>query len=568
MQNKILILLTFISGLLLTACNNIIGGSGGNNSDVTTTGITYVGNHILGKDLEKPLKAEVIEHTTAGMYVNIANTSMYSMIKITNDTGENSQITDVPKIRDSVNFSIITNPGYYPSGATICHNNKQLGEFFTNGSSCYLLIKANNTASSKTGDTISTALTIQTGTYIYSFKITKNPILYLAGNFANVVNKYYGINAEGTTHGSDTFSVSPRNSQGSCGASENRPCLIVSYNTATHMVRKIAETNDEVNALAVDKAGYLYVGGEFVSVAFPSLALAAVPGTTNATTMIAKINPVDKTGNIYAMANQAVYSIATSPQDSSYNSVYISGALTKLYNGGQLSTPAISSVGDSGNSCLIARDDGSKWNNSGEADGFISSMATANQDNLEHLLLSGSFEKLNNSLIDVMGGASVGVMDCILGKDCNQSAPIQFNARSNVVAVTDENKILTSGDYKQINGQTGQIPVNHGDFEISNSIASLGNVKWSKVNTTSADVAIHAISTTSDSYYLGGSFSVINNLVQESSTLANCGANSKAFCVLARVSKDTGTTEKIIETDSHINAIAEGITLSIEAPTR
>lgn len=519
----------------LNGCYNNIGGNGS-----ISGGITYIGGNTFktaSGGFPNPLTVEVVSHDASGSYVSNTDTSMYTMVKFTNNTNSKTPFTNDPLLGDSTNFMVDESSSHYPVGTHICHMSTGESDALVIGGSCSLLIKALATSS---GDNLSTTLTLFTNTYRYVFNLTIGQILYMGGNFSDATST--GDSAQHLT----AFNT------GNCGVAESKACMLISYNPNTNEIKKIAETDDEIYGLAADSDGNLIVGGAFTSITTNN-GVISLPGNSLSSTLVARINPLKESASIYAKANQAVYTITSSPSATNQNTIYLAGAFNTLSYGNNF----VNSISAPNQGCLVASKSTQAWNNLLSANGFVTSMTTSAQGMQDNLLTSGSFENISG--VDLLESNNyTGIASCV-GINCRANPPIAFNARSNVIALTPDNKIITSGDYSSIDGVASN--VKNGDIEISNSAVSLGAVKWAKVNTTTADLAVHTILATNSDYYLGGSFATINNLAKLSG--GNCGSSGTSKCLLAKQARSSSTSTGILYTDSHINAITSGTSLSV-----
>ncbi len=523
-SNLISIILISTFTLILSACDNTVGSNGTVNPIVQPVANNVHSSSLLGGGAPVPLQITIESHNNSAYYVPTTDTPTYSILKVLNTTNNSVTLSTAPMLDNTTDFSIVNNTSYYPAGSVICNN----GTTLNLESSCLLLIKGNATGVSK----ISTNLTLKTPTYTYVFGVTRNPILYIGGNFSSIKTE------SGST-------VSAYNA-GKCR--DNKACMLISYDPATNIITKLAETDDEIYGLAIDSNGFIITGGAFAQLSTNKGVLTIAQNNTPST-LVAKINPYTSALSKYATANQAVYTIGASPSSTANNAIYVSGAFNSITSGSGATT-----VISTNTQCMVAKaDSNNTWSKMlDSADGYINSMSISASGNSDTLLLSGMFEKINGT---TLSNYSTGIVSCTSG-NCSNS-PLALSGRANVVANSQSNQIIASGEYPSITGLSG---VSHGDMEINGG----GIGGWGKINTSVADGAINAILTIGNTYYVSGNFTNISNSSKiGGSSDCSDSFNSTNLCTV--VALNSSVSQTLLGANSSINSITSGMAITVVA---
>ena len=557
MKVKQNLLLTLLVCASLAACNE----SNQNTGNAAPSLSKYEAKGTIPQQLE----AKVYSHDESGAYLSTTDTQFFSMIQLTNSEVQVTQITKAPvfdtSTKDKTDFSIITDSSFYPVGTTICAEgtslrgvNNHVAAQQSIPTSCMLLIKAEN---NNTAQKVETTLNITARDSIYRFKVAKSPIIYIGGDFSEASI----LSESGVTKKLTAFN------SGTCGFTTDKACMLISYDPISKQIKKVAETDNEIYALAADKSGALYACGAFSSLStkYDSLSLpSAIIDARRGSSLVAKINPFKGSATVSANTNQSVFAITTSGPLSNQDKVYLTGAFGDFASG--LSTTARTN----GGSCPVVELSGVNWfvNNSTRSPTYAMAATPSelsNPSSADNVLLTGKFAQINGDLLSSgtdsykSPAPSLALVSCI-GNNCKGNTPVYLKGPGNAVAVSGENKILMSGYTSSLPGIES---LTERDLVIADSSKSLGEAKWTKV--AEMDGAILAILPIGSSYYIGGQFSAIKGQAPAAGQ-GLCGPSYNS-CLLAEnvvVAKDI-TTKKILTTNGKIAALAASVILSVSA---
>ncbi len=333
-------------------------------------------------------------------YTDISNAPYYIALTVENKSMLQQNIAI--NLSDSSNsFSIVpaSANNLYPNNITTCS-----GSTIGANQTCEILIQLNNPQS---GTQQTAQLSVTLGSVTITKTLIQNPIAYIAGDVATVLN----------SNGSTAIASQPYSGvNNACGGNSAVPgaawCQVFAYNMVTNAITPLATTDGMVSGMTIDDDGILYLGGSFSNLEYGST---TITQTSNQGTLIAELNPAYSGGaEDFIQSAGAIYPNNPPVGVMSYanGSIYMSGGFTAVGTYVQSS-----SMTSSGYYPVVAYNlNNQTWSNAlgNDNNNPNGQVLALTFDNSSDMLITGAYNKISGNTFGSDPTTSLPINKCTM----------------------------------------------------------------------------------------------------------------------------------------------------------